>query len=642
MQLFSARDRRAITLGSELARGGEGAIFAVATDPKQVVKRYLTAPSPQRIEKLLAMSATATEGLARVAAWPTELLVARAGDPPAKAIAFVMPKVASPEQLHELYTPKSRAQAFPEADFRFVLHVAANVVRAFGAVHQAGHVIGDVNHGHLLLAGDGRVTLIDCDSFQITANQKIFACDVGVPLFTAPELHGRSFRGLLRSPNHDRFGLAVLLFHLLFMGRHPYSGVPLNNRQSAEIEPAIQAGRFAYGVKRRQLGVEQPPGTIPIETFGPRISSLFERAFAHPPSPSRPDEKEWLDALVALQGAIKPCSVSTAHQYPAHLAKCPWCEIEARTGARLFGAKIPGPANVGAVDLTSLWRAIEGTPRPSKVGDVPTASLAIPARTPIENQRLADKNVRKGAAAVAGIAALVGLAAANYLFWGVVAALVVGFLLWPKVDAAVHTKAKLAQAAALQKYEALVAEWRRTATEAKFLEIEKRLQAAKTKLAGLPADRARRVAELTSEGKQRQLYLDRFRIDRAKISGIGQGRAATLASFGVETAWDVSQYTVQAIPGFGPGLTGNLLAWRAAHLARFRYNPHQVAPPNEVRVIDADLLAQRSLFTATLQSGPTDLRRASEEAQRARHRLKPLIEQRFIELQLANRAVADA
>lgn len=54
----------------------------------------------------------------------------------------------------------------------------------------------------------------------------VFHCDVGVPLWTPPELQGRDFRGLTRTKNHDRFGLAVLMFQLLFMGRHPFAGVP--------------------------------------------------------------------------------------------------------------------------------------------------------------------------------------------------------------------------------------------------------------------------------------------------------------------------------------------------------------------------------------------------------------------------------
>lgn len=158
--------------------------------------------------------------LLRVAAWPKDLVLDRG-----QVAGFVMPRIGARSDVHELYSPKSRASAFPEADFRFLVHVAANIARAFATVHARGHVIGDVNHGHLLVGGDGRVLLIDADSFQVAVGGIVHTCDVGVPLFTAPEFAGSDFRGLRREPNHDLFGLAVLLFHMLFMGRHPYAGV---------------------------------------------------------------------------------------------------------------------------------------------------------------------------------------------------------------------------------------------------------------------------------------------------------------------------------------------------------------------------------------------------------------------------------
>ena len=166
------------------------------------------------------MAEAVSPSLLKIAAWPIDLL----SDNKGVVRGFIMPRVVTRRDIHELYSPKSRAEAFPEADFRFLVHVAANIARAFAVVHEQGHVLGDVNHGNLLVGADGTVMLIDCDSFQIGNGTNVFTCDVGVPLFTAPELHGRTFRGLVRTANHDRFGLAVLLFHLLYMGRHPFAG----------------------------------------------------------------------------------------------------------------------------------------------------------------------------------------------------------------------------------------------------------------------------------------------------------------------------------------------------------------------------------------------------------------------------------
>ena len=47
-------------------------------------------------------------------------------------------------------------------------------------------------------------------------------------------------------------------------------------------------------------------------------------------------------------------------------------------------------------------------------------------------------------------------------------------------------------------------------------------------------------------------------MDSAVISGIGPGRKATLQSYGIETAEDINDQAVLAVPGFGDGLTSRL------------------------------------------------------------------------------------
>lgn len=292
MQLTLARTRTSICLGQELGRGGEGAVFAI-DGQKDVAKIYSIPPDARKIQKLTAMTEAASPTLHRIAAWPVDLLI----DIKGLVRGFVMPRVIARRDIHELYLPKSRSEAFPETDFRFLVHVGANIARAFAVVHALGHVLGDVNHGNLRVGLDGTVVLIDCDSFQIRNGAQVFTCDVGAPLFTAPELQGHALRGLMRTANHDRFGLAVLLFHLLCMGRHPFAGRFLG-QGDMPIEKALAEYRFAYGPDRGANGMERPPGTIPLEAMGATISDLFICAFERSGSyGGRPDAEKWIDAL---------------------------------------------------------------------------------------------------------------------------------------------------------------------------------------------------------------------------------------------------------------------------------------------------------------------------------------------------------
>jgi DNA-binding helix-hairpin-helix protein with protein kinase domain len=170
-----AHSRTSIYLAQELGRGGEGSVFAIDGKPDLVAKIYSTPPDINKAKKLSAMTEAQSPSLLRIAAWPIDLLT----DTKGLVHGFIMPRVIARRDIHELYSPKSRSEAFPETDFRFLVHVSANIARAFAVVHTQGHVLGDVNHGNLLVGPDGTVMLIDCDSFQIGTGAQVFTCDVG-------------------------------------------------------------------------------------------------------------------------------------------------------------------------------------------------------------------------------------------------------------------------------------------------------------------------------------------------------------------------------------------------------------------------------------------------------------------------------
>ena len=220
----------AVALGAELAKGGEGAVFHIQGRTDTLAKVYLKPQPREHAEKLTAMVAKAEPRITALGAWPTGTLHDRSGS----TVGFVMPKLDGFKAVFQLYSPKLRLQQFPRADFRFVVAAASNAARAFSVVHSAGHVIGDVNHGNLAIAQDATVRMYDCDSFQITDGGRRWFCEVGVGTHQPPEMQGlASYRGVVRTPNHDNFGLAVFVFQLLYMGRHPFSGRPLGGGRAS-------------------------------------------------------------------------------------------------------------------------------------------------------------------------------------------------------------------------------------------------------------------------------------------------------------------------------------------------------------------------------------------------------------------------
>lgn len=367
-----------IYLGRELGRGGEGAVYEVVDKPALVAKIYHDAVSDDKAEKLRQMVRLQNEKLLRLAAWVTDVLRDK---PAGKTIGFLMPRINSGRAIHELYSPQSRRQYFPSADWRFLIYAAANLARAFAVVHAHGHAVADVNHGNIVIGRDATVQLIDCDSYHLNAPDRSFLCEVGVSTHTPPELQNKSLREIVRTSNHDAFGLAVLIFQLLFMGRHPFSG----NFQGAgenTLENSIEHRRFAYGEDAGARQMKQPPGTLPLRAVSASVANLFERAFLK--IENRPTAREWAVALDELGQNLQPCAANTGHYYWQQLKKCPWCKLEGQTGVLFFPAKFTGNfESDGELDLFTLGNLIDAIKPPDLTENLPTVTqhLLIPLQT---------------------------------------------------------------------------------------------------------------------------------------------------------------------------------------------------------------------------------------------------------------------
>lgn len=613
-----------VALGSVVGKGGEGVVWEIAGGSQFVAKIYERAPEAEKVAKLRSMILSAEPSLLAVAAWPTDLIVDQRNIPR----GFAMPRVVSRKNVHELYSPKSRAEEFPEVDFRFLVHVGKNMARAIELVHSKGHVIGDINHGSILVSRDGTVSLIDCDSFQIVGNGRTYTCDVGVPLFTPPELHGVSFRGLPRTPNHDAFGLSVLLFQLLFLGRHPFAGRFLG-ADDMSIERAIAEFRFAYGPRRRAFQMESPPHTLPLESMGADVAGLFEESFGPGGPARRPTPIEWISALDALSNSLARCSAARSHYYPNVCGSCIWCGLEKATGRRLFGHLATTTPQVDPAVIAELWRQVELVESPGAAPDV-WSMLACPPEEKKPGKWL--RAICSLLLMFGGVGGCVALQSHPYLFFMV---FVAGLLAWPHNP----TQNPSLLAAALKAWTDALRQWEQEAGEAQFAEHKALLAEAKAKLAGSPQLRARLTQQMADRQRDSQLasYLDRYRIDGAGIPMIGEGRAAKLASYGVETALDVTREAVSAIPGFGAVITDQLVAWRQGHERNFQFNPNQPLDAKSRAKIEGDLQAFQDGQLHLLRSGPEKLRDAVEKAVSARQRLAPELQAVWIRKCVAER-----
>ncbi|HEX2205065.1 MAG TPA: TonB family protein [Longimicrobium sp.] len=333
----STNETIALDPALELGVGGEAHVFALPGGGGKVAKLYHR-PTLDRARKLARMIEAPPElppGGAAALAWPEDLLTDARG----RFVGFLMPFAAG-ARVFELYNPVTRRKEAPLFHWGLLHRAGASLAAAFDALHARGYVVGDVNESNILVSPAGTVTLVDTDSFQVRDGQGVLhRSHVGKAEFTAPELQGMSFAEVDRSAEHDRFGLAVLLFLLLMEGTHPYAARFEGAEEAPPVEERIRAGLFphAEGAGARPPRLAPPFGTLP-----PELRALFVTAFVdgHADPSVRPTAAEWRAALEFAEGSLAVCAANGQHRYAAHLgALCPWCH---RT--RLLRGRDPFPA----------------------------------------------------------------------------------------------------------------------------------------------------------------------------------------------------------------------------------------------------------------------------------------------------------
>lgn len=629
--------------GKVLGRGGEGAVHEIVGRPGFVAKVYHQPVGPDKALKLEGMARQAHPGLLEIAAWPVDVLRVRPDGP---AQGFVMPRVSGYHEIHGLYGPSHRKRTFPHADWSFLVHAARNLASAFETIHARGNVIGDVNPGNVVVSTQALVKLIDCDSFQIDTGDRLFLCDVGVPQFTAPELQDRSFHGLRRTSNHDAFGLALLCFHLLFMGRHPFAG-RYRGKGDMPIERAIKEYRFAFGRHAAGRSMEPPPHTLPLDALPQAVADLFERAFApSAPTQHRPTARDWLLALERLGRELRACGRNSTHKYPERSSACPWCALEQVSGTSFFAPpQRPTPARPvtshGDFRFDSAWSRIlavvppvaEAMPRPGAQAQVTPTPLSEPLW---HAQRY---NLLK-TAAVAGVALLAILIRPRLSWlWLPLAAVA-----WPLTqDNAVrreHQRRRLALLATRRELTDLRAAWQQRGTDQPFLRKLHALHILRDRYQSLSAEFQRDLQRLETDQRQHQLqaYLESHFIDAVQIPGIGVTDRMALESYGIETAADVTPAALEAVPGFGQHLGRQrataLLAWRRELEQRFRHDPRQGVDPAAIANLQQHYAQQRSQIEQELLAGPDELTKIKTELLKQRAQLNiALIRQAMHEAQ---------
>ncbi|MDM8531939.1 protein kinase [Anaerolineales bacterium HSG25] len=378
-----------ITLTDPLGKGGEATVYNIANQADMVAKLYHQ-PTSEREAKLRAMLMNPPEqpsGGHVAIAWPTALLYRHGADlkavlpesalpltpsqregelaslplggieggPGGLFVGFLMPKVTGGRAIFNMYNPRMREQLPYPFDWRALHRTAANLCAVVASIHAKEYVIGDINESNILVNWEALVSIVDCDSFQVTDESgTIHRCHVGKPEYTPPELQGISFKEIDQTTERDLFGLGVLLFQLLMEGVHPFAGVLKSQESVGRVDLyAIRRGLFPYG-KTDQMN--PPPSAPDFAWLNPQIQQLFKTCFefGHGNPAMRPSGQDWHAKVRLGENSLVHCLYEEKHLYGQHLTECPHCAKMER---------IKGPVQEGVASDETQPITVEGTNR---------------------------------------------------------------------------------------------------------------------------------------------------------------------------------------------------------------------------------------------------------------------------------------
>ena len=561
-QYFS--NKGPFSIGSLIGKGGEGNVYHLSEDPKYAVKIYKLSDLADREEKIMKMLEMKLSDPKGLVSFPIDIVRDHAG----KFCGFIMPKVSNHKSLHELFGPRARKQHFPQAEYPFIIHTAANIARAIETVHASGCIIGDINPSGILISDAATAALIDVDSYQFVAQNKKFMCVVGTDNYTPPELQGLKFSEHDRTRNHDNFGLAVIIFQLLFQGRHPFSGEYFQGDMPINI--SIKENRFAYS-QRRNVGMKPPPHVPLITDFPIAIRDAFEDAFD--PSKIRPTPTQWITVIEALKASLHRCGKNQRHHYPATAKRCLWCEIDNSVGTELFPPI--GTVRNQAPSVDQIFKEVDALfivpmnfPQPMYTSSI----QSIQNNTATGNGKI-DSLLKSGAFAVVGI---------GLFFTGHPIAIFGGLVCLGFAYDTLTSNNQKNEIAKLQielreidkQLAAEIATWFQKSRLIELKQLEQKIQNLRKEIQQAPSQSDTLLSEMKKNRKDTALiqYLQTFFIKNAGVQSINDSLVATLASYGVETAADVKLKPHIKIPGIGPTRSQNLRMWVGNLEGKFRFN----------------------------------------------------------------------
>ena len=358
------------------------------------------------------------------------------------------------------------------------------------------------------------------------------------------------------------------------MGRHPFAG-RYSGSDDMPIERAIKEYRFAYGARASNKQMSPPPNVLPLSVSSSKIVQLFEKAFSEESvhREERPRAQEWVSHLDILRNDLRSCKQNPVHKYHKSLNSCPWCNLENITGTVYFLSYTSSGTTQNSFNLDLIWSNINSIKIPT-LENLPDINLVWAKPNPLPEYA-------KPPTGIMGFA--------NFFF---------NF----HDDRGERKKRESNLRQAERQWQNIETQWESLKSDTNYSSIYQRLQNSYTEYKNLPN-------HYQSERKSilLKVYLERYFIEEAGIQNIGKKRALTLASYGIETAADISYDRIFSIPTFGRVLTQNLVDWRNSLEIRFQQYKPSLQDLKFLNSLDQKYARRRNELESSLVGGKSQL-----------------------------------
>ncbi len=246
-----------VVLGSRLGKpGGEGAAYETNLDG-QVAKIFSLGTNNDKSRatenKYLKIRNLIESGISYPGiCFPRMMLTTTAGE----FVGYTMDR-AKGDPLGEVINPMVIRDEFPNMKREDLVQICIDILEKIVFLHNNGIVLCDINLGNILVDGikQGQpiAYFIDTDSYQLND----LLGEVGVDIFTPPELHGRDLGKTKRTLENEYFSVSTLLFMIMLPGQKPYARIG----GTGSVAENIRTGIFPYA-KGGEYSGEYAPNII--------------------------------------------------------------------------------------------------------------------------------------------------------------------------------------------------------------------------------------------------------------------------------------------------------------------------------------------------------------------------------------------